>query len=732
MGQELRGKLRPCVFSKLCVNSVATLKEMFCFQERAISDLLSEGSRRSLSTLVFLLRKYSSTLRDLPWVILQTALNEGGGELYAEAVNALQTRFLDVPFIKYVDNVSPQRVIQAQFYCSSPVCSFDVSPDLDHMVCECRDGTVQLWSLKTGQLEWVKQVLVTRKYDNRMTPPGSAYRIVAEFGNISLSFWHAVVFHPLRHFILPGNLAIVFTIEGDLEVLFPASNCVFTVCAFCKDNTKMLTDSPRERKCVIIWNLENGTEVTRITKRKEIHCFAWSDDGRHIAVSVGVCHYPEIYLIELANGLARDCRVFYPGTSIGFMNFSADNQEIFCLNLVLGFKQTLRLKILANDDYVECCKRHTHQFGNDEVFLLGDPIDVSRDKFASVIPFCFVGRICKLGEESVLMGSPDLNYLTVLSVAELKGKGKNPKALVREVSFSLNGERVYVVTKEWQTQTKLSVWDVSRLELRAQKQAWIISLTPVTDGVLLLTRGNCPELWNCELTVCVRRWSNMTEIRKVIPLSEEQVACVGRYADVTILATSRGDIMSTISVCLQQRRVLACNNNSRDLAVVNEASGCLECLGIGGLSNTSSLMWQRHMGLLHPEVRPGQFARCVFPSKGDVVVTWNPLESGCGVHVLDVASGTTVHTLLPGHFDIVDCKIVSDGESLVCCSRVNIVRLFSIRSGHLLTVLNIEERPFCVGACLRKPLIAIGLSGCNFRLLQVRLPRSEEGRMVER
>ena len=720
------------VYAKLCVDSVAALKEMFCFQERAISVLLSEGSQRSLSTLVFLLRKYSSTLRDLPWVILQTALNEGGGELHPEAVHVLQTRFLDVPFIEYIDNLGSQRVIQAQFYCLSAVCCFDVSPDLDYMVCECLDGTVQLWSLKTGQLEWVQQVVVKRTYDkyhDSNVPPGTAYRIWYDY---TLTFCQSVAFYPLGDFILQGNLASVYTIGGDINKLFPASDCLFTVCAFCKDNTKMLTNSPRERKCVIMWNLENGTEVTRITKKKEIFSFAWSDDGRLIAVSVGCGSRGIIYLLELANGSARDCRVFHSEYSIGFMNFSADNQEIFCLCLTRSLKNTLRLKIFAEDCYAECCKRNTHQLGSDEVFLLGDPIDVPSDQLASVIPFCFVGRIAKLGEETVLMGSPDLNYLSVLSVAELKGKGKNSKALVREVSFSLNGERVYVVTKEWQTQTKLTVWDVSSLELRAQKEAWIISLTPVADGVVLLTRDNCPELWNCELTECVRRWSNLTDIRKVIPLSEEQVACVGRHADVTILATSRGDIMSTISVCLQKRRVLACNNNSTDLAVIDEASKNLECLGIGGLSNTSSVMWQRRMGFLHPKVRPGQFARCVFLPKGDVVVTWNTLENGCGVHLLDVRTGTTVHTLLPGHFDIVDCKIVSDGESLVCCSRVNIVKLFSIRSGHLLSVLNIEERPFCLGACLRMPLIAIGLSGCNFRLLRVRLPTSEEGRMIER
>ena len=711
---------------------------MFCFQERETSVLLSEGSQRSLSTLVFLLRKYSSTLRDLPWVILQTALNEGGGELHPEAINVLQTRFLDVPFIEYIDNLGPQRVIQAQFYCSSAVCCSDVSPDLDYTVCECWDGTVQLWSLKTGQLEWVRQVLVKRNYDKyhswKAVPPGTAYR--AWYCG-SMSFYQSVAFYPLGDFILQGNLASVYTIGGDVKKLFPASDCIFTVCAFCKDKSKMLTDFPGKRNCVIMWNLENGTEVTRIMVNEyaRIFSFAWSDDGRLVAVSYdGFGSTGAIYSVDLANGLAKYRTMFDPGWGIGFMNFSVDNQEIVCLHMRLGYKRTCRFKTLAKGWHAEFFERerHTHRFGSDEVFLLGDPIDVSSDQFASVIPFCFVGRIAKLGEESVLMGSPDLNYLSILSVAELKGKGKNSKALVREVSFSLNGERVYVATKEWETQTKLTVWDVSSLELRAQKEAWIISLTPVADGVVLLTRGNCPELWNCELTVCVRRWSNLTEIRKVIPLSEEQVACVGRHAEVTILATSRGDVMSTISVCLQQRRVLACNNNSTDLAIINEASGSLEYLGMGGLSNTSSVMWQRHMGPLHPEVRPGQFARCVFPPKGDVVVTWNTLENGCGVHVLNVPTGTTVHTLLPGHFDIVDCKIVSDGESLVCCSRVNIVRLFSIRSGHLLSVLNIEERPFCLGACLRMPLIAIGLSGCNFRLLRVRLSRSEESRMIER
>ena len=78
--------------------------------------------------------------------------------------------------------------------------------------------------------------------------------------------------------------------------------------------------------------------------------------------------------------------------------------------------------------------------------------------------------------------------------------------------------------------------------------------------------------------------------------------------------------------------------------------------------------------------------------------------------------------------------MVVNDEFLVCCSKDNFLRLFDIRSGELLSVLDIEEQPCCLGACLGKPLVAIGLWGARLKFVHVKLPgdKDAEGKKGEK
>ena len=67
-------------------------------------------------------------------------------------------------YVGYLNKENAQRHVQAQFVCSDAVTCFDVSPQLDHMVCECMDNTIQLWSLHTGKQLWKREVKVTKDY----------------------------------------------------------------------------------------------------------------------------------------------------------------------------------------------------------------------------------------------------------------------------------------------------------------------------------------------------------------------------------------------------------------------------------------------------------------------------------------------------------------------------------------------------------------------------------------
>ena len=98
-----------------------------------------------------------------------------------------------------------------------------------------------------------------------------------------LSCYRSVVFHPTELIVLPGILSHAYSFEGNLRPLFPRSNCKFTVCSVNGDN--MITDFPGDAKCLVMWNLKNGEEITRTIRDEVVLSFAWSPDGRLVAIS---------------------------------------------------------------------------------------------------------------------------------------------------------------------------------------------------------------------------------------------------------------------------------------------------------------------------------------------------------------------------------------------------------------------------------------------------------------
>ena len=113
----------------------------------------------------------------------------------------------------------------------------------------------------------------------------------------------------------------------------------------------------------------------------------------------------------------------------------------------------------------------------------------------------------------------------------------------------------------------------------------------------------------------------------------------------------------------------------------------------------------------------------VFSPEEGLVITWDSLSAGYGLHILDLRCGKTVLTLLKHRRDVVDCKFVCDSESLIACNEDNFVRLWNVRSGDLLCLLDIEEVPFTLGACLGNDLVVVGLSGARLKFIHAVLPR---------
>ena len=431
-----------------------------------------------------------------------------------------------------------------------------------------------------------------------------------------------------------------------------------------------------------------------------------------------------------------------------------------------------------------------YRFGDN--FLLGRVENVH-----SVFPSLDSGFYKWLDNGTALVGSPSFKYVAAIHV---DSSSKVNPAFTREVVFSSEGNVIYSVTSEYEGSASgvlVTVFRMSSQEILVEKSFTrpSLSLVPVKEGVVLYFKHKVPELWNFELTECIRQFPKLKETEKLIRLSDELIACewcrctstpeelsdVGypsekedslelRAEDDTvevnealldynfisysgianpftilpfdievkrcdrlfgplfldIVNVTSGECVSSFEarVCLNEFVFVSCNSQNQLLLCTCEEieddffEG--ETLTVSLTNNNSvSCVWKREDARYDTRSFTPYF---IFSPDEEFVVTWASLSSGRGVHILDAKTGETQHTFLKDQDDIVDCKFVVNGESLVCCSKDNFLRLFNIRSGDLLSVLDIEEQPCCLGACLGKPLVAIGLWGARLKFVYVKLP----------
>ena len=269
------------VYAKTCFNSTTAAEDLLWLKKQEIFTLLSKDNQSVVDTLLFLPRKNLRLLMDTPRTFLQTILNQGGKVLTFEASNLLQNKYPEIAYLGDVHNETQQGGVVARFECLSVVVCLDVSPQLDYMVCECEDGMLRLWSLQTGRLVWTRPVIVEKSFK---TPWFLGY--ARKLPSVHVSLFRSVAFHPTKECILPGILSQAYsTMNGDLKPLFPGSNCRFSVCSISGDKTMILTNCLESSKCLVLWSLENGSEVDRILEDEDILSFAWTSDGRLLAIS---------------------------------------------------------------------------------------------------------------------------------------------------------------------------------------------------------------------------------------------------------------------------------------------------------------------------------------------------------------------------------------------------------------------------------------------------------------
>ena len=743
------------VYAKLCVNNTASSEDIILTHKQDAFQSLSSERRKALDRLLSLLRKYHGRLSTHPSTIFQVMVNEGGDVFAGEATKVLQSR--EIPYMEYLHKEALKKVwnkTQAEFLCYSAVACFDISPKHEFMVCECTDGMIYLWSLETGEQKWVRLVEVKKCYFKphlpfRMVPNSNVY-----------SCYRSVVFHPTEPIVLPGILSHAYSFDGGLLPLFPKSNCRFSVCSVHGDESKIITDCPDDAKCLVMWNLKNGEEITRTIRNEAVLSFAWSPDGTLLAIS----HFSGLVcLVDALNGFETTLAEVAINQPCGMIRFTPDIQFLFgwCCSFLeddyedeepvqpwqeFSFRSeviklrcgTFCLNVSEKNDFFDHDPQD-YESSSKGGFLLGDPMFFSSSRYCGF--FWEQGFAFVLNKQSVLRVLHGNNIITMLEHGDtLIAKWPPPfKLRVYRVAFALDGKTIYGATAEYEGFQVVSL-DVSSGDRKAEKVICTrnVLLVPVSEGVLLKETepGADIQLWNFELSQQIRSWPNLSEVRDIKPFSDRCVACVERDFEVSILDTSNGNIVKTIPLCHEvdqstssyQLGIVAieCNSKYELLSTVVTRGKLARVVPSSvHLSDGNNELWKGTLkfesNLLSEGDIPGMFS----PTEEFDLISSSVCQVKKEVLVLEASSGKLLRTLCTVH-KVLGCAFVSKTECVIVCMNISgryCLKLFNVSTGDFLTVLDIDFVPSrCLASCPQKGLIAIGLddSKCMCVVIQVK------------
>ena len=290
-----------------------------------------------------------------------------------------------------------------------------------------------------------------------------------------------------------------------------------------------------------------------------------------------------------------------------------------------------------------------------------------------------------------------------------------------DVHFSVDGDSLYTVEGTRIQRINLVAGDV--LSKRIRKEEYMsfeqsLSVVPVKRGVLFRTVSGSLELWNPELSVCMKSWTEFP-VNDVVPLSEERVVLetrnnFDRRWEVTILDTTSEQIVSKIANF--DGIFLACNNKWEVLTT----------------TGTSLQLWRENRVLWETFTKFNLFGllSAIFSPTEENVVIYGRAHS----YVLDAVSGKVILQL--EYMNVNDVKFISNEDCVVGLNDLRglCLRLYNVKTGDLLSEI-VEERLLrSLAVCPRKRLVAIGFGHSKdpFQIIQAKLPGDKEKTNIER
>ena len=235
----------------------------------------------------------------------------------------------------------------------------------------------------------------------------------------------------------------------------------------------MLTSCNADAKCIVLWSLEDGSEIARTTRSEVVLSFAWSRDGRLLAISTSS---GSICLVDVEDDFQTLAET---ATSkvCGMIKFSPDYKYLFCLHVSKSYfsqeycfhidkkenNKTSWVDLFAEKGFPDLARR----CDSPSVcgFLLGDPFSCFPRKTPPPAEFVLDTLLVVRNDFSKSSVIEILNANKEREISQLASRPMNTSST--SIAISLNGETVYVVNDS--DVPTITAFDVSSGKFKAKK-----------------------------------------------------------------------------------------------------------------------------------------------------------------------------------------------------------------------------------------------------------------------
>ena len=695
------------LFASVCFDVDLTLENISNLTNYEMYHHISESTKAIVARLFFVIRRFSFLLRDYPHTFLQNVVNEGGDDLSLKASRLLQTRYKEIVYLEFVEKYRKSNALEGRCLLSGEISGIDISPDHDYVVCSYREGGIELFSMATLMSVWKKTA-----FQLELPPP----YLVCSYLRRPFTFAHCIVFHPGGHFILPGRLDKVLSIEGKLRsgpFQCDESCSKFTNCCFSLDNSRMATNYGNN---LIVWNVASGDKI-KCLPCKPLFSFSFTASGNFLG-AVDIENVFNVYDISNGYTICKSLKLSsqFPVEILSMFEqnmwfCSVDRKVVFVDQNVNVFRRNVNLMDIILPSSLHYC---------DELkCLLHDPKESWFSKVTSFLNRTFgwssfdALKYILIGGVSVLIYSGRSNVMHKFNIESLLVEEEQAKNLGDVIStMSPNGDFVYLNNMTAGRLTICNLQSNTKFSKPLQSRG-VDHILVVRDGVILYGKNGTPELWNNDVTQCLATFHEWVGIKNCLSVSDEVIACVYDCCVIFFNVFTR-EIESKTSFSEKVLKVYACSIQYHILAQIESSEFSLWRNGIKVDG------WEK-VSPAHTQLR--YISDATFSPQGNRVALFS-LEIN-KIFIFDVVSLTYV-AQVPKYVPIVDILSFKffGNENLVCGSRSHILYFINVDRGEIITCLDMGNIPAPIDVSRKRSDVFVGLNFSErFELINVCLPR---------